>query len=123
MTARRSVPTRLLLAASLFAGIAAIHPLQAQPVGSYVFSTPAARVAHGSLWRGAIIQRAHFVPPAPDRFDPFPPSRTSADVLPVHHGADIDQPAVKLVPETVHYERAPIGLDDSPTTFGLVARF
>jgi hypothetical protein len=124
MTVRRSLLTRLLLAASLLSGVAATAPAQAQPTEDYVATATSAPVEHSFVPRGVVIQRAHFVPLGPDRFDPSPPSPTSADVLPVRHAdVDIDEPAVKLVPETVHYERSPIGLDDSPTTFGLVAKF
>jgi hypothetical protein len=125
MTARRAVSTRLLLAASLLAGVAATQPAQAQPTEDYVAAAASAPVEHSFVPRGVVIQRTHFVPLGPDRFDPSPPSPTSADVLPVRHDndPDIDEPAVRLVPEMVHYARAPIGLDDSPTTFGLVAKF
>jgi hypothetical protein len=121
MTGRRSVSTRLLLAASLLAGVASTHPVQAEPFG-YVVSLAPGLVTHSIIPGGAVIQRSHYVPPAPDRFDPFPPEPTSADVLPAPHG-DADARSFKLAPGTVHYQRSPIGLDDSPTTMGFVARF
>jgi hypothetical protein len=122
MTARRSVRTRLLLAATLAAGIAATHPVQAQPFNAYVAGAGPAQVAHSPFQRGVVITGPHYVPPADDRFDPAPPLPANADVLPGPHD-DADAPSVKLMPSRVHYEHAPIGLDDSPTTMGLVAKF
>ena len=125
MTAQRAVQMRLLIVASITsiaASVAAAQSARADPFGSFnVIRTLPARMAQYRAERGVTPRRAHYLPAAHDRFDPVASAPVTADVLPLAHGAR--QLKVKLAPETVHYERAPIGLDDSPTTFGLVAQF
>ena len=122
MTARRSVPTRLLHAASLVAAIAVAHPVRAQPFSAYVASDAPARVAHSPIQPGVVISQRHYVPLADDRFDPAPPPHASADVLPAPHD-DADETPVTVAPATIHYDHAPSGLDDNPSGLGLVAKF
>jgi hypothetical protein len=122
MTARRPIQMRLLIVASIVAGVSASQPARADPFGSSdVIRTLPARTVYYRAGRGVTPRRAHYLPAAHDRFDPVASAPVTADVLPLAH--DARQPRVKLAPETVHYERSPIGLDDSPTTFGLVAQF
>jgi hypothetical protein len=124
MNARRPVEMRLLIVASITSivgGVAAVQPALADPLGSSdVVSPVPVSIVHYRAERDARPRRAHHLPAAHDRVDAGLPDPGTSDVLPLPHAG---YPTVKLAPETVHYERSPIGLDDSPTTFGLVAQF
>ena len=120
MTDQKRFATRLLLAASLIAGIAAGRPVFAQSARySDIVRTGPISLAHGVTQRpvargrsDAAPRRARYLPAAQDRFDPTPAPIATADVLPQPQG---NRSTVKLLPVTAHYDHAPSGLDDDPT--------
>jgi len=123
MTVRRSLCTRLLLAATAVSTIAVAAPALAAPYGgAYLIATaplylPRPPVRH----RAPALQRIEYRPDIADPSDATTQPSQSADVLPSPH--DDAEPSVKLAPETAHYDYGPNGLTDDPTTFGLVAKF
>jgi hypothetical protein len=125
MTDQKRFAARLLLAAFMVAGIAATRPASAQSAGysDIVRAEPISVVAQRPVARGrayAAPRRAHFLPAAHDRFDPIPAPIAPADALPQPRD---NRSTLRLLPITAHYDHAPSGLDDDPTTFGLVASF
>ncbi|HEX4199458.1 MAG TPA: hypothetical protein VHZ26_18630 [Caulobacteraceae bacterium] len=110
---RLNPTTRLLLAASIFAGLAAAaHADPYAPAGAAQYSRASYNVPRS----------AHHLVATPPRVEHVAVTPDGSDVVPVHHDAD-DQPQVELGPGTAHLDHAPDGLDDDPTTFGLVAKF
>jgi hypothetical protein len=70
----------------------------------------------------AMLRRAHYLVAVPARVQAVPVVPASADLQP-RPRAGVAQPQLGLGPGTAHYDHAPDGLDDDPTTFGLVAKF
>jgi hypothetical protein len=127
MTDQKCFRLRLLIAASIVAGVAAASPALARPPG---YSAPARfraiDVSYGLVRRPLArtraytpLRRVHYRPGAHDRFDPV--AAPQVTVLP--EAREDHRAAVELLPEAAHYDHAPSGLDDDPTTFGLVAKF
>jgi hypothetical protein len=124
MSDQKRFAAGLLLATSVVAGIAG-RPAFAQSAGysDVVRTVPISAVTQRPVAGGrayATPRRAHYPPAAHGRFDPIPAPIAAADVLPQPRS---NHSRVKLLPVTAHYDHAPSGLDDDPTTFGLVARF
>jgi hypothetical protein len=111
MADQRFNATRLLLAVSIFAGMAATAK-----------AAPDAPVARYGAAHAPMLRNAHYLVAIPPRVQTIPVVAAGSDVVPIRRDTD-DQPRVQLGPETAHYDHAPDGLDDDPTTFGLVAKF